>query len=145
VTKIRGTDDDDVNRQAEKTRMTATSWTLEEEPGPGPSSSRPPARPSWAQLQLTFEGCDFNYIMAMRLWSLAGTMDGPFFVGTRVGGFLGSLVPIATWLNPHSTTGLAIEVSKFFNIQFFGRQFLISRYVAMGMSVEDAYRVQGTD
>jgi hypothetical protein len=59
------------------------------------------------------------------------------------GGFLGSLVPLATWLNPHSTTGCAVEVSKFFNIQFWGQ--LISRLVAMGMSVEDAYRAQGTD
>jgi hypothetical protein len=30
---------------------------------------------------------------------------------------MGSLVPMAAWLNPHSTTGLAVEVSKFFNIQ----------------------------
>ncbi len=60
-----------------------------------------------------------------------------------MGGFLGSLVPIATWLNPHSTTGLAIEVSKFFYIQF--RQQLISGLVAMGMSVEDAYRVEAED
>ncbi len=60
-------------------------------------------------------------------------------------GFVGSLVPIATWLNPHSTTGLAVEVSKFFNIQYRGRQQQICQYVAMGMSVEDAYRVQGTD
>ncbi len=56
------------------------------------------------------------------------------------GGFVGSLVPMAAWLNPHSTTGLAVQVSKFFNIQFRGsssRQQLISRNVAMGMSVED--------
>jgi hypothetical protein len=83
--------------------------------------------------------------------------------------FLGSLVPIATWLNPHSTTGLAIEVSKFFNIQFNGNGSYVRSLpnfrwpqtlgsppvgalgqwkgvvVAMGMSVEDAYRVQGTD
>jgi hypothetical protein len=72
----------------------------------------------------------FNYIFAMRLWSLAGAQDGPLYAGGFVGGFAGSLVPIATWLNPHSTTGLAVEVSKFFN---------------MGMSVEDAYRVQGSN
>jgi hypothetical protein len=89
--------------------MKATSWTLEEEPGPGPSSEPAP--------ELTFVGCDFNFIMAMRLWSLSGAQDGPFCVGGGAGGFLGSLVPIAAWLNPHSTTGLAIEVSKFFNIQ----------------------------
>jgi hypothetical protein len=56
----------------------------------------------------------------MRLWSLSGVRDAPFFVGGNAGGFAGSLVPIATWLNPHSTTGLAVEVSKFFNIQFKG-------------------------
>ncbi len=77
-------------------------------------------------------------------------------MGGGAGGFLGSLVPIATWLNPHSTTGLAVEVSKFVNIQYRGtvvkqsklsklegRQYLASRFVAMGMSVEDPYRVQG--
>ncbi len=53
--------------------MAATSWTLE---GPQPG----PARPSSAQLKLTFVGCDFNYIFAMRLWSLAGALHGPFFV-----------------------------------------------------------------
>jgi hypothetical protein len=77
---------------------------------------------------------DFNFIMAMRLWSLAGAQGAPFFVGGRAGGLLGSHVPIATWLNPHSTTGLAIEISKFFNIQFWGRQLMITRFVAMGMS-----------
>jgi hypothetical protein len=46
----------------------------------------------------------------------------PFFVGGAggAGGFLGSLVPIAAWLNPLLTTGYAVEVSNFFNIQPWG-------------------------
>jgi hypothetical protein len=128
--------------------MKATSWTierrrLEEEPGPGPSSSRAPARPSWAQLELTFVGCDFNYIMAMRLWSLAGTKDGRFFVGGRVGGFAGSLVPIAAWLNPHLTTGYAVEVSKFFHIQPRGMGHLLASMVRSGLPLEEARAVLG--
>jgi hypothetical protein len=100
-----GDDDDDdvVNRQAETVRMAATSWTLE-----GP------------QLQLTFVGCDFNFIMAMRLWSVAGVQEGRFYVGGGGGapcGLIGSCVPIAAWLNPHLTTGYAVEMSKYFNIQ----------------------------
>jgi hypothetical protein len=63
-------------------------------------------------------GCDFKFIMAMRLWSFAGALHAPLFVGGGAGGFAGSLVPMAAWLNPHSTTGCAVEVSKFFNIQF---------------------------
>jgi hypothetical protein len=106
---------------ADRVYMAARSWTLE-----GP------------QLQLTFEGCDFNFIMAMRLWSLAGAMGAPFFAGIAAGGFLGSLVPIAAWLNPHSTTGYAVEVSKFFNIQPLGMQFLISRMVRSGLTMEEA-------
>jgi hypothetical protein len=47
----------------------------------------------------------------------AGAQDGPFFVGRSAGGFVRSLVPSAAWLNPHLTTGYAVEVSKFFNIQ----------------------------
>ncbi len=136
------------NRRVNTVHMKATSWTvgrrrLEEEPGPGPSSSRAPARPSWAQRELTFEGCDFNFIMAMRLWSLAGARDGRFFVGSRAGGFLGSLVPIATWLNPHLTTGYAVEVSKFFNIQPRGMQFLIASMVRSGLTMEEARAVLG--
>jgi hypothetical protein len=58
-------------------------------------------------------------IMAMRLWSLAGALHAPFFVGggRGAGGFAGSMVPIAAWLNPHLTTGYAVEISKFCNIQ----------------------------
>jgi hypothetical protein len=41
----------------------------------------------------------------------------PFCPDRRVGGFLGSYVPIAAWLNPLLTTGYAVEVSKSFNIQ----------------------------
>jgi hypothetical protein len=54
-------------------------------------------------------GCHFNFTFAMRLWSLSGVQNAPFFVGTRAGGFVKSLVPIAAWLNPHSTTGCAVE------------------------------------
>jgi hypothetical protein len=107
-------DDDVVNRQAERAYMAATWWTLD----------------WWGRpLKLTFKGCDFNFIFAMRLWSLAGALHAPFFVGGGggAGGFAGSQVPMAAWLNPHS--------SEFFNIQF-RRQELISRYVAMGMSEE---------
>jgi hypothetical protein len=86
--------------------MKATSWTL------------------GYPLELTFEGCDFNFIFAMRLWSLAGAQDGTFFAGASAGGLMGSLVPIAAWLNPQSTTGYAVEVSKFFNIQPYGIQYM---------------------
>jgi hypothetical protein len=98
-----------------------------------------PARPSSAQLQLTFEGCDFNLIMAMRLWSLAGAQGAPFLVG----GLLGSLVPIAAWLNPLLTTGYAVEVSKFFNIQYRGKQFMLGAMVRSGLSMEEARAVLG--
>jgi hypothetical protein len=92
---------------------------------------------------MTFVGCDFNFIMAMRLWSLSGVHNAPFFVGGRAGGFLGSLVPIATWLNPHSTTGLAVEVSKFFNIQPRGMGQLLTTMVRFGLTMEEARRVLG--
>jgi hypothetical protein len=53
-------------------------------------------------------------------------------------------VPIAAWLNPHSTTGCAVEVSKFFNIQPFGMQNMLSRMVASGLTMEEARMVEGT-
>jgi hypothetical protein len=131
VTKIRGTEAD-------------SDVACDDSDVTSDSSSRPPARPSWAQLQLTFEGCDFNYIMAMRLWSLAGAQGAPFFPGGGgAGGFVKSLVPIAAWLNPHSTTGYAVEVSKFFNIQPRGMQFLISSMVRSGLTMEEARAVLG--
>ncbi len=94
-------------------------------------------------LELTFEGYDFNFIMAMRLWSLAGGMHAPFFVGGGAGGFLGSLVPIAAWLKPHLTTGYAVEVSKFFNIQPYGMQKMLAGMVASGLTMEEARAVMG--
>ncbi len=109
----------------ELVRMAATAWTLE------------------YPLELTFKGCDFNCIFAMRLWSLSGTRDAPFFVGGRAGGFHASLVPIAAWLNPHLTTGYAVEVSKFFVIRPWGRQLMITRMVASGLTMEEARAVQG--
>ncbi len=45
--------------------------------------------------EATFQGCDFN---------------------------LSYGVPIAAWLNPHLTTGYAVEISKYFNIQPWGTQ-----------------------
>ncbi len=51
------------------------------------------------------------------------------------GGFLGSLVPIAAWLNPQSTTGYAVEVSKFFNIQPRGMQSMLTAMVASGLTI----------
>jgi hypothetical protein len=78
-----------------------------------------------------------------RKWSIAGTKDGRFFVGGRVGGFLGSYVPIATWLNPHLTTGYAVEVSKFFNIQYRGMQRMLTSMVASGLPMEEARAVLG--
>ncbi len=51
-------------------------------------------------------------------------------------------MPIATWLNPHSTTGCAVEVSKFFNIQPYGMH-MLSRMVASGLTMEEARAVQG--
>ncbi len=60
-----------------------------------------------------------------------------------MGGFLGSLVPIAAWLNPHSTTGYAVEVSKFFNIQPRGMGQLLASMVASGLTMEEARAVLG--
>ncbi len=77
----------------------------------------------------------------MRLWSLAGAQDGAFFGGH--GGFLGSLVPIAAWLNPHLTTGYAVEISKYFNIQPRGMQSWLESMVTSGLSMEEAPMVQG--
>jgi hypothetical protein len=107
--------------------MAATSWTLDR----------------WGRpLELTFEGCDF--IFAMRLWSLSGVDGAPFFPGHGIhGGFLRSLVPIAAWLNPHLTTGYAVEVSKFFNIQPLGMQSMLTSMVASGLTMEEARAVQG--
>ncbi len=62
----------------------------------------------------------------------------PFFVGGGAGGFLGSLVPMAAWLNPHSTTGYAVEVSKFLNIQSLGMQFMLTSMVRSGLTMEEA-------
>ncbi len=52
-------------------------------------------------------------------------------------------MPIAAWLNPHSTTGYAVEISKFFNIQPLGMQFMLSRMVASGLTMEEARAVLG--
>jgi hypothetical protein len=95
-------------------------------------------------LELTFKACDFNFIFAMRLWSLSGVDGAPFFPGVGIpGGFLSSPVPIAAWLNPHLTTGYAVEISKFFNIQSFGMQDMLTRMVASGLTMEEARAVQG--
>jgi hypothetical protein len=94
-------------------------------------------------LELTFEGCDFNFIFAMRLWSLSGSMGAPFFAGGPAGGFLGSLVPMAAWLNPLLTTGYAVEVSKYFNIQPRGMGSWLECMVRSGVSMEEARPVQG--
>jgi hypothetical protein len=120
---------DDNNRQAETVHMAATSWTLD----------------WWGRpLELTFEGCDFNFIFAVRLWSLSGVDGAPFFPGHGIhGGFLGSFVPIAAWLNPHSTTGFAVEVSKFFNIQPYGMGKMLAGMVRSGLTMEEARAVQG--
>ncbi len=52
-------------------------------------------------------------------------------------------MPIAAWLNPHLTTGYAVEVSKFFNIQPWGMGYMLSRMVASGLTMEEARAVQG--
>jgi hypothetical protein len=97
--------------------MAAQSWTLD----------------WWGRpFEATFEGCDFNLIFAMRLWS------PPFFPGAGMhGGFL-SPVPIAAWLNPLLTTGYAVEISKYFNIQPRGMQSWLECAVASGLSMEEA-------
>jgi hypothetical protein len=64
-------------------------------------------------------------------------------VGNAVGGFLGSLVPIAAWLNPLLTTGYAVEISKYFNIQPRGMQSWLECMVASGVSMEEARAVLG--
>ena len=58
--------------------------------------------------------------------------------GGAAGGFAGSLVPIAAWLNPQLTTGYAVEVSKFFNIQPRGMGQLLASMVASGLTMEEA-------
>jgi hypothetical protein len=77
----------------------------------------------------------------MRLWSLAGAMHAPFFAGNAAGGFLGSLVPIAAWLNPHLTTGYAVEVSKYLNIQPRGMGSMLASMVRSGLTMEEARAV----
>jgi hypothetical protein len=52
-------------------------------------------------------------------------------------------VPIAAWLNPHSTTGYAVEVSKHFNILPWGTQRMVAAMVASGLTMEEARAVQG--
>jgi hypothetical protein len=52
-------------------------------------------------------------------------------------------VPIAAWLNPHLTTGYAVEVSKFFNIQPRGMGSWLECVVASGLTMEEARAVQG--
>jgi hypothetical protein len=59
------------------------------------------------------------------------------------GGLLGSLVPIAAWLNPLLTTGYAVEISKYFNIQPRGMQNWLESMVASGLTMEEARAVQG--
>jgi hypothetical protein len=81
----------------------------------------------------------------MRLWSLSGVQDAPFFVGGGAGGLMGSLVPMAAWLNPHLTTGYAVEISKFFDIQPWGIGNMLSRMVASGLTMEEARAVQGSN
>jgi hypothetical protein len=44
---------------------------------------------------------------------------------------------------PHLTTGRAVEISKFFNIQPYGMQNMLSRMVASGLTMEEARAVQG--
>jgi hypothetical protein len=111
-------------------------------------------------LELTFKGCDFNFIFALRLWSLAGA-QGPFAGAALAGALAGARAepslqarPLAdSWaawcplrvvcsrglrLNPHLTNGYAVEVSKFFNIQPYGMQYMISRMVASGLTMEEA-------
>ncbi len=69
----------------------------------------------------------------------------PFFVGGGgAGGFLGSLVPIAAWLNPHLTTGYAVEVSKSFNIQPRGMGQLLASMVRSG-TMEEARAAYTTE
>jgi hypothetical protein len=72
-------------------------------------------------------------------------LHAPFFVGGGggAGGFLGSLVPIAAWLNPHLTTGYAVEVSKFFNIQPWGMGNMVAAKVRSGLTMEEARAVPG--
>jgi hypothetical protein len=113
--------------------MPARSWTTQAQaPGPGQVG-----------LELTFEGCDFNYVFAMRLWSFPGVVNAPFFAGGAARGYAGSFSPIAAWLNPHSTTGFAVEVSKHFNIQPWGQQRWIASNVRSWLTLEGARAVQG--
>jgi hypothetical protein len=58
-------------------------------------------------------------------------------------GFLGSLVPIAACLNPVSTTGCAVQISKYFNIQPLGMQSMLTSMVASGLTMEEARAVRG--
>jgi hypothetical protein len=37
------------------------------------------------------------------------------------------MVPMAAWLHPHLTTDYAVEISKYFNVQPFGRQMMLER------------------
>jgi hypothetical protein len=52
-------------------------------------------------------------------------------------------VPIAAWLNPHLTTGYAVEVSKFFNIQPRGMGQLLASMVRSGLTMEEARAMRG--
>ncbi len=52
-------------------------------------------------------------------------------------------MPIAAWLNPHLTTGFAVEVSKFFNIQPYGMGKMLAGMVRSGLTMEEARAVQG--
>ncbi len=94
--------------------------------------------PLWAHRLQQF------YDIAMRLWSLSGVTGAPFFPGAGIhGGFLRSLVPIAAWLNPLLTTGYAVEISKYFNMQPRGMQNWLEAAVASGLSMDEAPSVQG--
>jgi hypothetical protein len=75
----------------------------------------------------------------MRLWSLSGVTGAPFFPVAGIhGGFLRSNVPIAAWLNPLLTTGYAVEVSKYFNIQPRGMGSWLECVVGSGLTMEAA-------
>jgi hypothetical protein len=52
-------------------------------------------------------------------------------------------VPIAAWLDPLLITGYAVEVSKFFNIQYRGKQMMLTAMVRSGLTMEEARAVLG--
>jgi hypothetical protein len=114
--------------------MAARSWTLE--------------GPQLDVRGLRLPNCGPRVAVQVALWSLSGVRGARFFVGSggtssAQGGYAGSPVPIAAWLNPHLTSGYAVEVSKFFNIQPFGMQHMLTGMVAAGLTMEEARAVKG--